>query len=214
MTNDADARDRILDAAEELFAARGFADTTIKQIGARAGVNPALLYYYYDGKETLYREMLRRLLTGFASGATRGLGDVSDPDEAIRRFTVVQAELVLAHPRFPTLLFREMIDHQARHAEQGVVEAIAGLFKRLCDLVEGGQRSGHFRADVDPRFAAISVISQIAYFALARPAIGIILGHGAGKLPDDVMRSFAQHAGRFSVAALSAHPATGVEGTR
>ena len=204
MANDADARDRILDAAEALFAAQGFAATTIKQIGAQAGVNPALLYYYYDSKETLYREMLRRVLATFAGGIAKQLDGVRDPDEAIRRFTTLQAELVLAQPRFVTLLVREMLDHQAAHAEAGIAVAISALFERLCDLVEAGQRSGHFRDDVDPRFAAISTVAQVAYFAIARPAIGMMLGHGANRLPDDVLREFGAHAGRFTVSALAA----------
>jgi DNA-binding transcriptional regulator YbjK len=51
---DARSRDLILDAAERLFAAQGFARTTIKQIGREAGVNSALLYYYFADKHQLY----------------------------------------------------------------------------------------------------------------------------------------------------------------
>jgi len=46
-------RDLILDAAEQLFAAQGFTATTIKQIGRAAGVNSALLYYYFADKDRL-----------------------------------------------------------------------------------------------------------------------------------------------------------------
>jgi AcrR family transcriptional regulator len=50
-----DTRHLILDAAERLFAAQGFPRTTIKQIGQAAGVNSALLYYYFGDKDRLYR---------------------------------------------------------------------------------------------------------------------------------------------------------------
>lgn len=53
------SRDQILDAAEWLFAEQGYARTTIKQIGRAAGVNSALLYYYFTDKEELYQEALR-----------------------------------------------------------------------------------------------------------------------------------------------------------
>ena len=55
MPDPTDTRIAILDAAEELFALHGFTATTIKQIGATADVNSALLYYYFADKETLYR---------------------------------------------------------------------------------------------------------------------------------------------------------------
>ena len=48
-----ESKEIILDAAEALFASRGFDATTIKQIGTRAKVNPALLYYYFGDKKAL-----------------------------------------------------------------------------------------------------------------------------------------------------------------
>jgi TetR/AcrR family transcriptional regulator len=53
-------RARILDAAIEEFSAKGFAGARVSEIAARAGVNPQLIAYYFDGKEGLYREIGRR----------------------------------------------------------------------------------------------------------------------------------------------------------
>ena len=46
--------ERLTEAALDLFAERGFAAVTIKDITAEIGVNPALIYYYFDGKEDLF----------------------------------------------------------------------------------------------------------------------------------------------------------------
>lgn len=51
---------RIIEAAIEEFAAKGFAGARVSEIAARAGVNQQLIAYYFDGKEGLYREMGRR----------------------------------------------------------------------------------------------------------------------------------------------------------
>ena len=64
---DNSTRDLILDAAERLFAAQGFTPTTIKQIGREAGVNSALLYYYFADKDQLYREVLQRFVSRLVS---------------------------------------------------------------------------------------------------------------------------------------------------
>ncbi|MCW2623118.1 MAG: hypothetical protein JWL64_2720 [Frankiales bacterium] len=58
---DADrSRERLLDAATELFAERGFENTTVRDLGARAGVDPALIARYFDSKTGLYLAALRR----------------------------------------------------------------------------------------------------------------------------------------------------------
>ena len=200
----ATTRDAILDAAERTFAARGFTGTTIKHLAAEAGVNTALLYYYFADKETLYREMLRRLVGRFAGQLSRQLESAGSPDEALRRFTAMQAEVITTVPHLPTLLVREMVDFHAEHAEEQIAHIAATAFASLCAIIERGQREGRFRADVDPRFAAISVVAQVAYMGIARPAVGILLGRGPGGVTPELMRDFALHAADFSLAALAA----------
>ena len=52
-------RERILNAAERLFADRGYEDTSIRAIVAKARVNQAAINYHFGGKDGLYREVLR-----------------------------------------------------------------------------------------------------------------------------------------------------------
>src|SRR5579862_7856298 len=52
-------RERILKAAERLFAERGYEGTSIRAIVAKARVNQAAVNYHFAGKEGLYREVLR-----------------------------------------------------------------------------------------------------------------------------------------------------------
>ena len=205
MDAQASTRDAILDAAERLFARRGFAATTIKQIGTEAGVNSALLYYYFDDKESLYRETLRRLFGGFIGEASRRLGLGTTPADGVRRLVETQVEFMAAHPHMPTLLVREMVDHQAAQAEEQITQLAATVFKQLCELIKQGQRDGIFRRDLDPRFGAISTIAQVAYLFIARPAIGLLLGHGTEGPPLETIRKFGRHAADFALAALAAH---------
>ncbi len=57
-------RDRILDAAERLFAERGYVSASIRDITAAAGVNLAAVNYHFGGKESLYQEMMLRRVQG------------------------------------------------------------------------------------------------------------------------------------------------------
>ncbi|MDD5033667.1 MAG: CerR family C-terminal domain-containing protein [Methylococcaceae bacterium] len=62
------SRDRLLVAAVEIFAERGFRDATVREICARAEVNAASVNYYFGGKENLYAEAL---VYAFEQGETR-----------------------------------------------------------------------------------------------------------------------------------------------
>jgi AcrR family transcriptional regulator len=197
------ARNQILDAAERLFGRQGFDPTTIKQIGAAAKLNPALLYYYFGSKEKLYKAVLHRIVSGLVATGGQVLESAAAPADAIRALVGAQVKFLLAQPNLPRLMVREMVDHDARRAKDIILQLAAGLFQRLCRVIEEGQRGGVFRRDVEPRFAAVSTISQVAYFIIARPAVGIFFGSGTGGVSDDVAREFGRHAGEFAVRALS-----------
>ena len=202
MTESAGTQDLILDAAERLFARQGFTATTIKQIGKEAAVNPALLYYYYDSKETLYRAMLQRILGQLLTRGTDAIEGATGHAERIRAFVRAQVKLLVDHPHFPQLFVREMVDHQAAHATEAITNTAAGAFKRLCDVIVAGQNDGAFRKALDPRFAAISIISQVAYFVIARPAVGLLLGHSRTGPPPELSERFFAHAEEWALQAL------------
>jgi len=211
--DDAHSRTAILDAAEKLFSTQGYAATTIKQIGTEAGVNSALLYYYFADKLTLYQEIIRRLLETLTRSGTRVFDEAKSAEEAVRGLVSVQGELMTSRPYAPRLIARELVDHEAEHASEHISKLAAGVFARLCEVIRDGQRSGIFRDDLDPRFAAISTISQVVYFHIARPAVGIVLGYGPAGPPADVTRTFNAHAADYAIAALTA-PSSGRKRTR
>lgn len=200
---DTSSRDQILDAAERLFAAHGFARTTIKEIGQEAGLNSALLYYYFADKDELYREVLRRFVNRLVARTMSELTAVGSPAARLRALLAAQAEMLLANPHFPRLMVRELAESDGTHAVEQFHLLASTTFRRLCELIEEGQRAGIFRKQVDPRFAAISTISQVVYFFIARPAIRVLLKAGPDGPSPRVVRDFARHAADFALAALA-----------
>ena len=198
----ATSRDAILEAALRCFASKGYAATTIKDLASEAEVNSALLYYYFADKETLYRETLRHVARQLGEAAGSRLEDDVPPDEAVRRFVEQQAEFLIAHQHVPRLLLREMLEHTGRHAESAIVSLIGTVFKALCDVIRRGQQQGVFRDDVDPRYAAISTVSLVAYFVIARPIVGIALGEGLSGPTEARTRDYGRHAAEFALVGL------------
>ena len=202
MPSPPDSRTGILDAAERLFARRGFRSTTIKAIAGEAGGNTALLYYYFTDKQGLYHAVLERAFGGLIAEGEARLGADLDPEEAVRAFVALQAAYFGRHPNRPHLFVRELIDHGAEHAAGQLTRLAATLFRRLCAVIERGQDSGRFRRELDPRRAAISIVSQVAWCQVARPAIGIFLGAGPAGPTAEWSEQFAGHAAEFALAAL------------
>lgn len=65
-------RQRILEAAVGVFAEHGLKGATTRLVGRAAGVNSALIYYYFEDKETLFTEVIRMVLTDFLAHLAQG----------------------------------------------------------------------------------------------------------------------------------------------
>lgn len=93
---------RILDAAEQLFAARGYAAVTLRDIGTAVGMKHASLYYYApEGKKQLYREVMLRTFRRHRAGLEAVIAGADDQFKAqiyaVVRWLVSQPPLDLAH---------------------------------------------------------------------------------------------------------------------
>jgi AcrR family transcriptional regulator len=203
------SKDAILDAAEARFARQGFDATTIKQIAGDAGVNSALLYYYYADKEALYGEVVSRMIRGVAGTMSQAIAGITDPVEAVRTFATRHLALLEANPRLRKIIGRELIDYDAAHAQAAIRQMAATIFDKLQGAIAAGQRAGIFRADLDPRFTAISIVSQTTYFHLARPAVEILLAGGKA-IPAATTVAFGEHVAALTLAALKP-PTQGVQ---
>ena len=99
--------ERILDAAEELFAERGFAGTTLRDVASRVGLQNPSLYNHFSNKQALYGAVLERGLGPVleALSAAASEGEVPDPERIIE--VVMQA--LGRHPNLPRLLLHETL---------------------------------------------------------------------------------------------------------
>lgn len=207
MTDSAVAVDRrvaILDAATDLFAQHGLTGTSIKEIGRRAGVNPALIYYYFADKTALYQAVLERLVSAMPERLMAAAGMPGSAAAALDQVIRAQAELFLSQPALPRLIARELADHAARHATDLVHRSARRLLAAMTALIGRGQADGAFRSDVEPELAAVSIIAQLNWYCVAGPVVEQVLDRpGVTRDPAEVRR-FADHAVRFALVGL--HP--------
>ena len=197
------AREAILAAAAELFSAQGYAGTTIKEIAGKAKVNSALLYYYFEDKEGLYRAVLAHLMGSVSQAIGGSLAQAPSPEEGVRRFVLAQSERFTVNRAFAKLLLRELMDHGAVRLEVPISTVIGNAFRPLAAQIAAGQQAGVFRRDLDVRFAVLSIVAQVAYFTLAQPLVAQLMGQ-EGTVPPETARAFGAHAADWAVRALKA----------
>ena len=170
-----------MDVARDLFAARGFAATTLRQVALGAGVTPALAHYYFTDKAGLFdvvlRERIAPLLAGIQSTISTGAPDTQqDPAGALARFVQQFTLLASRHPWLPPLILRELseatADRESLAAKAFTTQFLGPLTLQLRQLVTAGQASGVIRPDLRAEWIVLSVLSLSA-FPLARDASSV-----------------------------------------
>lgn len=170
----AGSRDAILAAAERIFAASGFAGTRTDAISAAAGVNKALIYYYFKSKERLYVSVLEEQFQEFNRRAIEILTAPGSPRAILLRFLSLQFDAISRRPGFAPMHLQMLMS--AEKPFMDLVRKRSGPRNRaLIRLLERGIREGEFRR-VDVLHAAVSIAGLIVfYFALA-PVLEMV-GH-------------------------------------
>jgi AcrR family transcriptional regulator len=172
-------------AAERLFAESGYDGTSVRAIVAKAKVNQAAINYHFDGKDGLYREVLRvafHALTEHQLAHAEELKAMSR-EEALSQFVRRQLQPLLGRDEYsrhmrifnwetvqPTTVFRNLVAEEA-----------APFLGLAADLVR------RFMPDVDQRtvtVAAVWLLGQCSIFLrnreqLAEPPVGLVLDEQA-----------------------------------
>ncbi len=136
----------ILEAAEQEFLLKGFAGTRTTEIASRAGVNHAMLHYYFDTKEQLFEKVLAEKMELFRNSVV----SVFEINEMPIKEMVSEAmsrhfDFLQANPSLPRFLLNEVISRQeymarARQAVTKIAEEpLRNLQQRLDDAAECGE---------------------------------------------------------------------------
>ena len=149
---------RIITAAREEYAKRGFAGARVEHIARRAGVNKQLLFYYYHSKRGLFQAVLTQAAGELESALAALALPAGRPLDRLRRALEAQFDFLAHHPELVALL-----------AQAGRVDLapFAPAIKRLVVLLAEGQGLGQVRDDLDPHLtAAQALVLMVGYLGM------------------------------------------------
>ena len=156
------ARERLLEAAFGVFAERGFAGTSTREICRRAGANSAALNYHWGSKDKLWLAVTHRCANLFEEALAQALGALQSPEQLIERLIDAVFELLQRDPRPVRIVLwatlqAETLDYDA------AVRAFDPIVER-CIQALGAMRSAQLiAANVDVEVAGPLLYSQIMY---------------------------------------------------
>jgi AcrR family transcriptional regulator len=186
-------RDRILDAAEDIFAEQGFKGACLREIATRAECNVALLGYYFENKEGLYESVLvrhfrRTNLSGQAHPVTARFPNpqMNSLYESIYAF----AQICLQNTRIQKILMQEMMKGGDR-AVSAFKKVEPGFTGRLQQILKTLIANGTVRPELDVDVAVISLIGPIIYSAVATPMLKAL--YRFPELGEDYVDALAYH---------------------
>ncbi len=167
-------RAAILRAALEEFSHEGVAGARTDEIARRAGVNKALLYYYFKDKEGLYAAALEQVFSGLHQkvGAVLERTDLP-PRERLVLYVQTHFDYIASAPVYPRLVQREFMRSSGRTlspaAGRIMDRHVRPFYDRLEKLILEGAKAGDFR-QLNPIHTVTSIIGIIVFYFISMPA--------------------------------------------
>jgi len=171
------SRAAILKAAVCEFAQEGVAGARIDAIARSAKVNKALLYYYFEDKEALYRAVLDQVFGGVRAAIHNALSQELAPRERLAGYVCAHFDYIAANPLYPRIVQAEFLraGRDPSRLERIAKQYFRPVFLEISALLKQGEQSGDFRP-VNPIHFIPSMISVIVFHFNTAPIMKLMTG--------------------------------------
>ena len=158
--------EQILDAAEEVFAEKGFEGATLRDIALRVGIRIPSLYNHFPSKDALYGAVLERgigpVLLALGSAPEHGADGAVDPAELVDQMM----QLLSRRPNLPRLVLHETLAGGS-HLSGLLHQWVRPTLERAQKVVEEGPAASRWEADQLPNLLLAMYHVVVGYFAIA-----------------------------------------------
>lgn len=167
-------RGAILACAADAFAGSGLAGARMDAIASAAGVNKALLYYYFKSKESLYQAVVEDHFEAFNREALAVLNGPGPARRVLLQYAEMHFDFICTRLRYASL-YQQLMTAGGKPLERLVRKYFVPRSRALANLLERGMKNGEFRK-ADRVNTAISIVSMIVFYFSAAPVLKLV-GH-------------------------------------
>ena len=168
-----DTSEKILQSAFSEFEEKGYNGARMQTIADRAGINKALLHYYYKSKDALFQIIIKRAISLFLPNLIKSFKEDVDFFTGLENFVSVYIDFLIKHPRIPGFITHEINNNPDRVLSLFQLSGleIEGVKQRIRDAIRDGLID-----DIEPEQLIVNVISLSVFPFIGKPIItGIVL---------------------------------------
>ena len=170
-----DARRALIEAARDLFSQAGFEGVSTKRLAESAGVNPAMIHYYFGDKAGLHEAAFREGLEPVIAALSE-LSERSAEPSSLPEFLNLYMRTVAANPWLPKMIVRDVLPEGGRLRPLFFQAVASRVGPVITGLVASAQARGELNDELDPMLTTLSVVSLAVFPFLAWPIASHVLG--------------------------------------
>ncbi len=161
MTKSRNTEQKIFDAATELFLEKGVDRTSVREIATKAGINLALMNYYFRSKENLFHTIFTRLVQKNSEELIRILDSDLPLNDKIRQYVGVYIDMLSDNPLLVSFVMAILHRSRERITEMKVISSLYATDQFTHQLLDEGKK-GNIRR-TDPTQFFVDMLSLIAF---------------------------------------------------
>lgn len=164
-------QENLIEIATQLFATKGFAAVSIRELTDLAKINVSAISYHFNGKEGLYQEVLKVQFAPILEALQFVKSKVAL--SPIERLTFYADQIAHIHKQRP-FLARFMNNESITPTSFGgpiIENHLSQVYQFIQAALQEGIQQGDFQADLNVTYAAISLVGSLNFYFLAKPLI-------------------------------------------
>jgi AcrR family transcriptional regulator len=172
-----DKKDHILDVAEKVFSELGFDGASTRTISGEAGVNMAMLNYYFGSKEGLFLAVFQRKIVSFQN-LMKNLGndDTMTAWNKIEKYIEMYTQRVVNNNCFQKMLYQELAMQRRGELSDQITEILMKNTSEVKKLLLEGVNNGEFNKDIDVEMVIATIYGTKNFIVNSPQLTSKILG--------------------------------------
>jgi AcrR family transcriptional regulator len=158
---------QLLDTAELLFSRKGFDGTSVRDIAEAAGINTAMISYYFGSKEKLMEQIFERKSLDLLENVEKLLKDADlDPFQKMYGLVDIYVNNIMERKNFHRILLAEQIINQNPSIVQLMEKMKTRNSESVNELIRLGQKKGLFRKNIDIPMMTNTLVGTVSYMLI------------------------------------------------
>jgi len=173
-----DKKDHILDVAEKVFSELGYDGASTRSISGEAGVNMAMLNYYFGSKEGLFLAIFNRKINSFRD-VLHDLGNDGQLSawDKVSAYVDLYADRVVNNNCFQKMLYQEMSMNKRGELSENLTNILMQNVEEFNNILREGVANGEFDADIDLELVTATIYGTKNFIINAPQLTSAMLGY-------------------------------------